>query len=80
MVQKVIAFATKVAQWEGTGKELADALDMGLKFNKDVRDFVSELRTLQTALESQYVLVGFKRSGGKKLVTIKNEVKADTPA
>ena len=39
--------------------------------NKQVKDFVSELRTLQTALESQGILVGFRRSHGAKLVTVK---------
>jgi hypothetical protein len=70
IAQTIIAFATP-DEWEGTGKGLADALKMPFTRDQEVKDFVSELRTLQTALESQGVLIAFRRSHGRKLITIK---------
>jgi hypothetical protein len=70
IAQKVIAFAPP-KEWKGTGKKLAEVLKMGLTTDREVKDFVGELRTLQTALESKGVLVGFRVSHGKKLITIK---------
>ncbi|MGD0900305.1 MAG: hypothetical protein ABR915_20935 [Thermoguttaceae bacterium] len=67
--QKVLAFAAP-KQWQGTGKELAEAVKLSFTADREIREFVSELRTLQTALESQGVLVGFRRSHGEKLITI----------
>lgn len=68
--QKVSAFAT-AKQWHGTGKELAEAVKLPFTADREIREFVSELRTLQTALESRGVLVGFRRSHGEKLITVK---------
>jgi len=69
VAQKVLGFARQEG-WEGTGKQLAEALKLPLAKDQDVKDFVAELRTLQTALESQGVLVGFRKSNGRKLITI----------
>jgi hypothetical protein len=68
--QKVIAFAP-TKEWSGTGKKLADLLELGLTKDREVKEFVGDLRTLQTALESRGVLVGFRLSHGRKLITVK---------
>jgi hypothetical protein len=75
---KVTAFAPE-KEWTGTGKGLAEVLQVPHALDRDVQAFVSELRILQTALESQGVLVGFKRSNGRKLVTVKKVKKAGNP-
>jgi len=69
--QKVMAFATP-KEWRGTGKELAAAVKLPYTADRDIQAFVAELRTLQTALESQGVLIEFgRRSHGVKLITVK---------
>ena len=67
---KVLGFAAD-QEWKGTGKELVKALDLGITQDQDVKVVVHDLRILQTALESQGVLVGFGRSHGQKLISIK---------
>ncbi|MEN6405898.1 MAG: hypothetical protein ABFC77_05445 [Thermoguttaceae bacterium] len=69
VAQKLIAFPVK--EWKGTGKELAEELKVPRNTDEEVKHFVGELRTLQTALESKGVLVGFRKSNGRKLITIK---------
>jgi hypothetical protein len=73
-VRKVTVFAEEEKKWQGTGKELAIGIGLDSKFDipsdKEVREFVSDLRTLQTVLESQGVLVSFRRSHGKKLIHV----------
>lgn len=72
VAQKVIAFAdTLDAEWSGTAKDLSSAMKLGLTRDQDLRDLISDLRTFQTALESKNVLVGFRKSHGRKLITIK---------
>jgi hypothetical protein len=71
VAQKVLAFATPEG-WQGTGKELAIALELLFARDRDIQDFVSELRSIQTALDSQGVLIGFRKTNGRKLITIKN--------
>ena len=67
---KVMALAA-AEEWRGTGRELAAKVALPSTLDRDVQAFVSELRTLQTALESQGVLVSFRRTGGKKLISVK---------
>ena len=60
VARRIIAFAAP-KEWRGTGKQLAEALHLSFTSDREVKDFVSEIRTLQTALESVGVVVGFKR-------------------
>lgn len=68
--QKIISFASP-EEWTGTGKELTGALDMGFTSNQDIKEFIGELRTMQTALESKNVAVSFGRSHGRNKISIK---------
>lgn len=70
IAQKVIAFAP-TKEWKGTGKKLAEVLELPVTRDKDVQEFVGELRTLQTAFESKGILVSFRPSHGRKLIHVK---------
>jgi hypothetical protein len=72
IAQRIIAFATNT-EWRGTGRELAAKLKLSHTTDKEVQDFVGELRTLQTPLESESVCVGFRKSHGRKLITVNRQ-------
>jgi hypothetical protein len=78
VAQKVIEFATP-KKWEGTGKELAKELKLNLTVDFTVQKFVGELRRLQTALESEDVAVGFRRSNGQRLISVQSAAKPAGP-
>jgi len=69
LAQKVIRFATQ-KKWEGTGKDLAKELEITQTLDSQVQEFVSDLRRLQTAMESQGIVVGFRRSNGYRLISV----------
>jgi hypothetical protein len=63
----------KLAQlkdFAGTAKELADALKVESSTPGAIRQMTNRLRRLQNALESKGIHLAFRRSHGKKLVTV----------
>jgi hypothetical protein len=70
VARKIILFASD-DEWRGTGKELAEALGLPITRDEEIKGLVGELRTLQTAFESQNIMLAFPRSHGRKLITIR---------
>jgi hypothetical protein len=66
--QKIITLSE--IGFNGTGKELSEKLNLTLT-DREIQEFVSELRILQSTLESQNVSIRFYRSNGKKQIEIK---------
>jgi len=60
-----------LGDWQGTTKELAKVCEVTATTDGDLKKFVSEVRVIQTALETRGICVGAKKSHQRLIWTVK---------